>query len=1055
MSRTTSKKPQNPALGMYLFTAIFGGTFLYFGFQEARYSLFGVTAAAKVTHKTAEWRSHKGGSHQVFVLDYSYRDKEGKERVGHDEVNSRWSFGADETVPIEYIPGANLSSRVKGARNVSILLWIFGVFTAIGGLIAWLLRRSHAKAAVELEPLTSVATDPNSDVPKFDVGSLVCRYAGWMGKPVSVIVDRSTERIHFQNCFTRRKFLAVSAEPWFSCSFRDLTAAFPHNNRGVHSLVIVTEMGRAWISDDASDYASLCQTMKSIVPHGGERFNSDHPLMAMLYLGAALAGFFLSWWAMPSSTSDTMLGFGMLGGMIASAITVHLLVAWATSIRRSGKAVGDRHGKLFASPPGYLGLAGVIIGFVLVGLLGVVGLGTKALFIVTIGLAGAILGVLLNPAKPNEDEQPPKKDTSDRTEDSAVETSASDQANSSEKPNPAKLFVMVSGGIGLTSCLLLIWHFAFAKPTPVAVATATTTVVTQPPIQPAAPVQPATPTPVTPQPPPTKVTLPATPPAQPAPANPVANGERQPIQQLPNGVELIRPSFLTPERRQQNLLVGGTFEGDAASKWKLESFRANKLSGAMEEGMVKEGQQAAVLRTTINDDTRFSQTVTIQPRTRYLLSGWIKTKDVEIDKDDRKYGKAGATLSIWGGYEHSRSLVGTNDWTYSTLTFDSRDRTEVAVLARLGYWYSTASGEAWFDDLCLIPIGPSPVRPTAPAPAATITTNKDWKGWSKDAPPPAIAPFDATQAKQHQEAWAKHLGVPVEYTNSIGMKFRLIPPGEFTMGGTPAEIEAALKNVEATDKHWQACMKTETPQHRVVLTKPIYVGTNEVLQGEYEKVMGHNPSNFAATGPGKATVTGMATTHFPVERVSRNEATEFCAKLSVHEKLPPFNVQAGSTRTEGTGYRLLSEAEWEFACRAGTFTKYWIGDQDGDLLQAGWIRGNAGVRTHAAGGLRANPFGLSDMHGNVWEWVQDGWNGTYYAQFQNKPAIDPVALLTAGSEQLMRGGDWNVVATYCRSSTRFAYVPPYRYVGFRVSLTVEAVKAALANPVQPANANAR
>ena len=193
----------------------------------------------------------------------------------------------------------------------------------------------------------------------------------------------------------------------------------------------------------------------------------------------------------------------------------------------------------------------------------------------------------------------------------------------------------------------------------------------------------------------------------------------QPMRQLPPGSDMSRPEFLTPERRQLNLLVGGTFEGDAASKWKLNSFRANKESGAIEGGVVKvvkEGQKAAVLHTTINDDTHFDQTVAVKPGMRYLLSGWIKTKDVEIDKDDRKYGKAGATLSVWGGYEHSRSLVGTNDWTYSTLIFDSGNRTEVTVLARLGYWYSTASGEAWFDDLCLIPIGESPVKPSAQSP---------------------------------------------------------------------------------------------------------------------------------------------------------------------------------------------------------------------------------------------------------------------------------------------------------------------------------------------------
>src|SRR5207302_200312 len=82
-------------------------------------------------------------------------------------------------------------------------------------------------------------------------------------------------------------------------------------------------------------------------------------------------------------------------------------------------------------------------------------------------------------------------------------------------------------------------------------------------------------------------------------------------------------------------------------------------------------------------------------------------------------------------------------------------------------------------------------------------------GWPKDAPPPAIAPFDAAQAKKNQAAWASYLGVPVEYTNSIGMKFVLIPPGEFTMGSTPAEIEAALKVVDPSDKHWQDCIKSE------------------------------------------------------------------------------------------------------------------------------------------------------------------------------------------------------------------------------------------------------
>ena len=313
-----------------------------------------------------------------------------------------------------------------------------------------------------------------------------------------------------------------------------------------------------------------------------------------------------------------------------------------------------------------------------------------------------------------------------------------------------------------------------------------------------------------------------------------------------------------------------------------------------------------------------------------------------------------------------------------------------------------------------------------------------WHGWPADAPTPAIAPFDAATAKKHQEAWAKYLQIEVEYTNSLGMKFVLIPPGEFTMGSTPEEIAAALKDV-GEDKHWQECIKSEAPQHKVILTQPIYLGMNEVTQADYEKVMGVNPSHFAPMGMGKEAVAGMETTEHPVEMVSWNDAAEFCAKLSKQEKLKPFYYRAGETITplDGTGYRLPSEAEWEFACRAGTTTKYWIGDQDDDLVRVGWFGTNSGGRTHAVGELKANPFGLSDMHGNVWEWVQDGWDVTYYGQFSEKPAIDPHSPFSAGSRRVLRGGYCRTPASHCRSSDRLAYDPAARYhhtVGFRVSL---------------------
>ena len=320
---------------------------------------------------------------------------------------------------------------------------------------------------------------------------------------------------------------------------------------------------------------------------------------------------------------------------------------------------------------------------------------------------------------------------------------------------------------------------------------------------------------------------------------------------------------------------------------------------------------------------------------------------------------------------------------------------------------------------------------------------KGWQDWPADAPTPAIAPFNAELAKEHQAAWSKYLEVPVEYTNSLGMKFVLVPPGAFTMGSTPAEIEEALKFV-GDDKHWQDSIRSEAPQHKAILTQPIYLGINEVTQEQYERVMGKNPSHFAPTGAGKAAVGGLNTTSQPVEMVSWNDAAEFCTKLSQQEKLRPFYFRSGETVTvlDGGGYRLPTEAEWEFACRAGTTTKYWTGDKDEDVQQVGWTATNSGGRSHAVGEMKPNPFGLHDIHGNIWEWVQDWWDPNYYAQFQAKPALDPSGPFSADSRRVLRGGFWGRAASNCRASARYADVPTNRdlIIGFRVSRMAGTVK---------------
>jgi hypothetical protein len=179
-----------------------------------------------------------------------------------------------------------------------------------------------------------------------------------------------------------------------------------------------------------------------------------------------------------------------------------------------------------------------------------------------------------------------------------------------------------------------------------------------------------------------------------------------------------------------------------------------------------------------------------------------------------------------------------------------------------------------------------------------------WHGWPADAPAPAIAPFDADQARQFQQAWANHLALPVEYTNSIGMRFRLVPPGEFLMGGTPEEIEAALAAV-GNDEYWKSRIRSESPRHKAILTRPLYLGVHEVTQAQYELLCGKNPSHFAAAGADKAAVAGLDTATHPVELVSWNDAAEFCVKLSEKEQLKPFYFRGGETVTmlEGTAAR--------------------------------------------------------------------------------------------------------------------------------------------------------
>jgi formylglycine-generating enzyme required for sulfatase activity len=293
------------------------------------------------------------------------------------------------------------------------------------------------------------------------------------------------------------------------------------------------------------------------------------------------------------------------------------------------------------------------------------------------------------------------------------------------------------------------------------------------------------------------------------------------------------------------------------------------------------------------------------------------------------------------------------------------------------------------------------------------------------APPAATAPFDAQQAVRHQQAWAEHLSVSVETGNSIGMKLVLIPPGQFMMGSSPEENKAALDWGQQTNKRGKYFdhVAGEQPQHLVRITRPFYIGAYEVTQAEYQKVMAANPSGFSAGGMNGDRVAGRDTSRCPVEMVSWNDAVAFCQRLS---GLPD---EKAARRV----YRLLSEAEWEYACRAGTTTRWFHGDQEADFGRYGWCNYNASSMPHPVGSKEPNPWGLYDMLGNVNEWCLDYFSQNYYAQ---SPQADPAGPNRGGS-RVRRGSGW-ATPLQSRSAARWSDGPESRNNGggFRVGFAV-------------------
>ncbi len=210
-------------------------------------------------------------------------------------------------------------------------------------------------------------------------------------------------------------------------------------------------------------------------------------------------------------------------------------------------------------------------------------------------------------------------------------------------------------------------------------------------------------------------------------------------------------------------------------------------------------------------------------------------------------------------------------------------------------------------------------------------------------------------------------------------------------------------------------LSIEGPQTVVTLTKGFWMGAHEVTQGEYLKVVGSNPSAF----------TGDA--NRPVELVSWNNATNYC-------RVPTLSERTAGRLPAGWGYRLPTEAEWEYACRTGArTTRFGYGDDvsGAALINYAWYSVNSGNTTHPVEQKLANPWGLMDMHGNVWEWCQD-----FYDTYPGGSVSDPTGPVT-GIDRVLRGGGWGDAAGDCRSAQRLDFNPSVTYIiiGFRVVLS--------------------
>ena len=325
----------------------------------------------------------------------------------------------------------------------------------------------------------------------------------------------------------------------------------------------------------------------------------------------------------------------------------------------------------------------------------------------------------------------------------------------------------------------------------------------------------------------------------------------------------------------------------------------------------------------------------------------------------------------------------------------------------------------------------------APVIALALTEVTGVTHWLRSPTPDPLKNDDGERARNDLST---KTGRPSEHTNTLGMKLRLIPAGKFTMGASQAEVDRCLKAFGEND--WaKVRLLAEGFEHEVEITQPFYMGTTEVTVGQFRQFL--EAENYTVGEGGWKKPGSNEIDDYPAVFLFWHNAVDFCKWLS--EK-------------EGKHYRLPTEAEWEYCCRAGRAgTRYGFGDIDELLDEYAWYSKNAGDgnalidaskpnpggRMRPVGKLKPNAWGLHDMHGNAWEWCRDNYDPDYY---KNSPLKDPLCIATedrgggllhgSNLDHVLRGGSCHWSPVFCRSTFRHNVERTNRYddIGFRVVL---------------------